>query len=211
MKRIDYTSVGEEIFNAITHGVGAVLSIAGMIYLIMKAAGKGNSEMVIAFVVYGLSLFILYLMSTLYHSLTFTRAKGVFRIFDHSSIFLLIAGTYTPIVLSVLSGWSAALFLMGIWAVAIFGVIYKSIWIDKHAILSVLLYIAMGWVSMALVKPMKMNLPSLSIILLIVGGLSYTLGTIFYAMKKVPYMHGVWHFFVLGGSTAHYMAMVYLV
>jgi hemolysin III len=207
MNRVNFTSVGEEIFNSVTHGVAAVFCIPGLIYLIFTSASQNSGLRVFTNTVYGVTLFLLYLTSTLYHSLTYTRAQRVFQVFDHSSIFLLIAGTYTPIVPVVLDGWKAAIFLGGIWTIAICGVVFKSLWIDKLKILSVLLYIGLGWASVLLAGPMRTELPHSSIILLIVGGLLYTVGTLFYAWKKMPFAHGIWHFFVMGGSIAHFFAI----
>lgn len=210
MKRIDSTSVGEEIFNSVTHGVAALMSIGGSIFLITQSYIDNDIKKVVGYSIFGFTLFILYLFSTLYHSLKFTRAKNLFRILDHCSIYLLIAGTYTPIILTILSGWPSVFALTGIWTLCLVGIILKSLFINRFQILSVLTYIMLGWLSIVLVNTASGQLPNIALKLMIIGGLSYTVGTIFYAWKKLPYNHGIWHFFVIGGSLAHFAAMLNL-
>lgn len=200
--------VTNEVLNAVTHGVGAILSIVGMVLLIMKAVNTGTTLELVSYCIYGFSQFLLYLCSTLYHSFIFTRARKVFKILDHCSIFLLIAGSYTPIALITIGG-TAGWTLFGIvWAIAIFGIIYKCLWIEKFKKMSTLLYIGMGWISMFAIKPMYIGLGFEGFALLLAGGLSFTIGTIFYSMRNVKYMHVLWHLFVLTGTAFIYFSIL---
>lgn len=202
-------SLGEEIANSITHGIGALLSMVGLAFLIIPAVRQGNVWHIVGFSVFGISLIILYLASTLYHSIANPTAKKVFKIIDHSAIFILIAGTYTPFLLINLRdslGWG--LFLV-IWAMAIAGVVFKSIFIAKFRKLSVAVYVVMGWISILVVKELFQTVPITGMILLALGGFFYTTGVIFYVWKRLPYNHAVWHLFVLCGSVCHYFAVLY--
>ncbi len=201
-------SLGEEIANSITHGIGAALSIAAFVLLVVFASKYGDIWRIVSFSIYGSTLFFLYLASTLYHSFTNRSVKRFFRILDHSSIYLLIAGTYTPVTLVSMRGpWGWTLFGL-IWAMAIGGIIAKIFLIEKYEIVSTLLYVAMGWLIVIAFKPMLQMVPKDLIIWLFIGGLCYTLGLIFYACKKVPYFHFIWHLFVLGGSISHFLGML---
>lgn len=200
--------VTNEVLNAVTHGVGAILSIVGMILLIMKAVNTGTTLELVSYCIYGFSQFLLYLSSTLYHSLIFTRARKVFKIFDHCSIFLLIAGSYTPIALITIGGKMGWTLFGVVWAIAIFGIIYKCLWIEKFKKMSTLLYIGMGWLSMFAIKPMYIGLGFEGFALLLAGGLSFTIGTIFYSMRNVKYMHVLWHLFVLTGTGFIYFSIL---
>lgn len=202
-------SPGEEIANSISHGIGAALSVAGLVLLVVFSALFGDAWRVVSFSIYGSTLIILYLMSTLYHSFTNPRLKRFFRILDHVSIYLLIAGTYTPIALVSMRGpWGWTIFGL-IWGMAITGIISKFFIIDKLKYLSVVFYIAMGWLIIIALKPMIEMVPSGLIFWIVTGGLLYTFGVIFYAMKKMPYHHFVWHLFVLGGSICHFFGMFF--
>jgi hemolysin III len=202
-------TMGEEIANSISHGIGTLFSIAGLVLLIVWAAGSGSGWQIVSFSIFGGTLIILYLASTLYHSLPMPRVKQVFKIIDHSAIFLLIAGTYTPFMLLNLQGpwgWS----LLGIiWALAILGILMKIFYISKFRKISVALYVFMGWLAIVAFKEIFTHIPPLSLTLLIFGGLSYTIGLTFYGWRKLPYHHAVWHFFVIGGSIFHYLAVWY--
>ncbi len=201
-------SLGEEIANSITHGIGAALSIVALVLLVVFASKYGDIWRIVSFSIYGSTLFFLYLASTLYHSFTNRSVKRFFRILDHSSIYLLIAGTYTPVTLvSMRSPWGWTIFGL-IWAMAIGGITAKIFLIGKYRIVSVLLYVAMGWLIIIAFKPMLQMVPKGLIIWLFIGGLCYTLGLIFYACKKVPYFHFIWHLFVLGGSISHFLGML---
>jgi hemolysin III len=201
-------SLGEEIANSITHGIGTALSIAALVLLVVFTSKYGDIWRIVSFSIYGSTLFILYLASTLYHSFTNRRVKNFFRILDHSSIYLLIAGTYTPVTLVSMRGpWGWTIFGI-IWAMAIGGIIAKIFLIGKYKIVSVLLYVAMGWLIIIAFKPVLQMVPKGLIIWLFIGGVCYTLGLIFYACKKVPYFHFIWHLFVLSGSISHFFGML---
>lgn len=201
-------SLGEEIANSITHGLGAALSIAALVLLVVFASKYGDTWRVVSFSIYGSTLFLLYLASTLYHSFTNKRVKHFFNILDHSSIYLLIAGTYTPVTLVSMRGpWGWTIFGL-VWAMAIGGIIAKIFLIGKYKIISVFLYVAMGWLILIAFKPMLQMVPKGLIIWLFIGGVCYTFGLIFYAWKKVPYFHLIWHLFVLGGSISHFWGML---
>ncbi len=203
-------STKEEIANAITHGIGTGLAIAAMVVLIVFAAIKGNVWHVVSFSVYGSTLVLLYFASTLYHSLTNLRAKGVFHKFDHISIYLLIAGTYTPFCLTALRGWIGWTVLGVVWSCAILGTVLKSISVGKRVMMSTILYVLMGWVILIAIKPLYNAMPYNGFLLLVAGGISYTLGTIFFIRDKVKYNHSVWHLFVLGGSVLHFFSVLTL-
>jgi len=201
-------TLGEEIAHSITHGIGAGLSIAGLTLLVALAVLYGNVYQIVSFSVYGSTLILLYLASTLYHGFQNPRLKRVFKIFDHASIYLLIAGTYTPFLLVGLRGSWGWTFLIIIWGLAILGVSFKALFIDRFHKLSVLAYILMGWLSVVMIKELLINISLGGLIWLGVGGVIYMVGVIFYALQKIPYMHVVWHFFVLGGSICHYIAVL---
>ena len=202
-------SSGEEIANSITHGIGAALSLAALVLLVVFASIYGDTWRVVSFSIYGTTLFFLYLASTLYHSFTNRRVKRFFRILDHSSIYLLIAGTYTPVTLVPMRGpWGWTIFGL-IWAMAIGGIIVKIFMMEKYKFLSVLVYVAMGWLILIAIKPILQMVPRGLIIWLFIGGICYTFGLIFYAWKKIPYYHAIWHLFVLGGSISHFFGMMF--
>jgi len=201
-------TLGEEIAHSLTHGVGALLSIAGLATMVTLAALRGNVWHVVSCSIFGATLVFLYTASTLYHSVTHPGAKKVLRVFDHSAIFLLIAGSYTPFTLvSLRGGWGWTLFVV-IWGLALIGVVYKVTAKNRFRFLSVLLYLAMGWLVLVAIKPLVTSVPVPGLILLLAGGLSYTLGVIFYAWKRLPYSHAVWHLFVLVGSACHFFAVL---
>lgn len=202
-------TLGEEIFNGVSHGAGAVLSVAGTVVLIVCAAIYSDAWAVVSSCIYGASLIILYTMSTLYHSITNKRAKAFFRIMDHNTIFVLIAGTYTPITLAVLRGaWGWVLFSV-VWTAAIVGIALNSIDLERFKKLSIVCYVAMGWVIVFAIKPLIDSAPALSLVFLIIGGVFYTAGIIFYAIKRVRYFHSVWHLFTIAGSAFHYFAILF--
>ncbi|MFZ7103060.1 MAG: PAQR family membrane homeostasis protein TrhA [Peptococcaceae bacterium] len=202
-------TLAEEIFSSITHGIGALLSVAALVILVAYASIHGDAWRIVSFSIYGFTLFFLYLSSTLYHSIFHEKTKRVLRIFDHSSIFLLIAGSYTPITLVSMRGvWGWILFSM-VWLIAIIGIILKSISLDKMKRISIFLYIFMGWLIIIALKPMLTMIPPGLFTWLLMGGIIYTLGVIFYAWKKIPFNHGIWHLFVLGGSTTHFLGILF--
>ncbi len=201
-------SIGEEIMNGVTHGLGAALSIAGLTILVVLAVMSGNVRQIVGFSIYGASLIILYLASTLYHSFQKPEVKRVLKIIDHAAIYLLIAGTYTPFLLVGVQGAWGWTMLVLIWGLAILGISFKTLFIDRFQKLSVLGYVLMGWLSVLIIKSLLDTIAVGGLIWLAVGGAIYTIGVIFYSLKKIPYMHGVWHLFVLGGSICHYFAVL---
>ncbi len=208
MSKFKKYTLGEEIFNSVTHGVGAGLSIAGTVVLIVFSAIYGNAWAVVSSAIYGASLIILYTMSTLYHSLTNEKAKKFFQIMDHNTIFLLIAGTYTPITLYILGGVVGWVLFGIVWGAAVIGITANSINLEKAKIPSIFCYVATGWVIIFAIKPLMAKIPFISGLFLIIGGAFYTLGIIFYAIKKVKYFHSVWHLFTIGGSVFHYFSIL---
>lgn len=208
-KRRDLTKA-EEITNAILHGIGLGLAIAALVVLVVYANMYGNIWHVVGFSIYGATLVILYLASTLYHSFTEGRVKDIFRIIDHVSIFLLIAGTYTPLTLIALKGRLGWTIFIVVWIIALIGSFFKIFWIKKFAILSTVLYIAMGWLIIIAIKPLIEVLNQTSLILLVTGGLLYTTGIIFYGWHRLKYHHAIWHLFVLGGSICHFFTVLFM-
>jgi len=207
MVKKQYT-LGEEIFNSVSHGVGSMLSIAGTVVLIIFSALYSDVWSVVSSAIYGASLIILYTMSTLYHSITNKKAKHFFRIMDHNTIFFLIAGTYTPLTLAMLRGVTGWLLFGIIWFAAVVGIILNSIDLEKYLKLSIVCYIAMGWVIIFAIKPLKQAIPPVCLVFLMIGGAFYTLGIIFYAIKKIKYFHSIWHIFTIGGSIFHYFSIL---
>ena len=203
-------TVMEEIANSITHGLGFGLSVAGLTILVVLASMEGDPWRITSFAIYGSSLTILYLVSTLYHSLTHSRTKAIFRRLDHSAIYLLIAGTYTPVILISLRTTWVLYLLPIIWAMAILGVYIKVRYIHRYERLSLAFYIFMGWFALIAVKPLFNSIPIESFIWIIIGGLSYTSGVIFYAWERLPFNHTIWHGFVLMGSVSHYIGILYI-
>jgi len=193
-----------ERFNSITHLAGSVIALGGAVALVIVAAG-GDARRLTALSIYGASLFILYLSSTMYHSLR-GPAKRVFHVLDHCSIYILIAGTYTPLTLVTLRGvWGWSLFAV-IWLLAVIGITKDAVFHGRFRVVSVLLYVAMGWLAVVAFAPLRQALPPEAIRWLIAGGIVYTAGIAFFAMsKRVPYTHGVWHLFAIGGSVCHYV------
>lgn len=204
----NFYTKGEEIANATTHGVGAILSIIGSIFLIIAASNSGSNYAVVGVWIYSICLMILYLGSTLYHSIPGVTAKRILRILDHSSIYLLIAGTYTPIILILMNSDKKSMqILLALWIIAFLGIIFKTFWIDRFSILSTILYILMGWIIVLNVKAVLLLVPMKILIYIVGGGLAYTIGCIFYALDKMPYNHFIWHLFVIAGSALHYVAV----
>lgn len=202
-------SVGEEIANSVTHGVGALLSLAGMALLIVRAVMYGTAIHVVSFAIYGTSLFLLHLSSTLYHGLHAPRAKRVFWVFDHAAIFLLIAGSYTPFLLISLWGAWGLTLMIAIWTLAILGVLFKSLFIGRFRKSSVALYLAMSWLIVLAGRELWLKVPHEALVFLAAGGLFYTGGVVFYCWKRLPFSHMIWHLFVLGGSACHYFAILF--
>lgn len=202
--------LGDILANAITHGVGAALAIAGAIYMI-AVSFRGTSWQVVGCAVFAVTLVLVYLFSTLYHSLVRTRARRVFRVLDHSAIYLLIAGTYTPFTLVALRGPVGWVLFGVVWALAVAGVIFKSVAIGRFAVASALVYLFQGWFVVFAAGPLIRAVGWHGVMWLGAGGLAYTLGIVFYALDRRPYFHAAWHVFVLAGSVAHYFAVLFYV
>jgi len=202
-------SIGEEIFNSITHGIGILLSIAALVILIVFAALHGDGWHIVSFTIFGVSLVLLYTSSTLYHSITNAKSKSVFARLDHASIFILIAGTYTPILLTTLRGVMGWVLFGIVWGCAITGVVIRSIYLYRFRKLMVGFYLVMGWMFVLALKSVITHLPAVSLVFLFIGGLTYSLGVIFYAWRSLRFGHGIWHLFVLGGSIMHFFAILY--
>lgn len=201
----------EEIVNSITHGIGALLSVVALVVLIVVAGKHGDVLHLVSFSIYGVTLILLYLSSTLYHSFSSPRIKNLFARFDHVSIFLLIAGTYTPILLTSIGGaWGWSLFGV-IWGLALVGAVIRSIYLHRFRKLMVAVYLLMGWMFVIAGKQVYLSLPSISLTFLILGGIAYSVGVIFYMWRKLPYSHGIWHLFVLAGSVLHFFAIYFSV
>ena len=201
-------SFGDELASSIVHGLGIVLSIAGLAALVAVSVRYGDAGDVIASAVYGATLVLLYTASTLYHAVPVPAAKPVLRTLDHIAIYLLIAGTYTPFTLIALPGrWGWSLFA-AVWTLAVIGSVLELGWFRRYRRLSVLLYVGMGWIGMVAFRPLLAHLQLGGMALLIAGGVAYTLGVPFYLWRKLPYHHSVWHGFVLAGSVRHYLAVL---
>ena len=203
----NYTPL-EEIFNSLTHGIGILISLAGMVLMIVFASRYGNANHIVSSAIFGLTLVMLYTASTLYHSFRKPTLKHVFKICDHSCIYLLIAGTYTPFLMVTLKGMLGWSLFAVVWTLTAAGILFKIFFVYRFNILSTIAYILMGWIIIFAVKPLLHSLPEGGIAFLVAGGLAYTLGTIFYAWKKLPFNHAIWHLFVLGGSICHFLAVI---
>ena len=202
-------SLGEEIMSAVSHGVGALLSIAALVISVVISASHGDGIAVLSCVIYGITLIILYMMSTLYHSLAVNNAKRVFRIIDHCSIFLLIAGTYTPFTLVALEKPLGYILFAIIWSIAILGIVLNSIDLKKYKIISFISYLVLGWIIIFAYNPLKESVAWGGILLLIAGGVVYTVGAILYAFgKKIKYFHSLFHLFVLAASILHFLSII---
>jgi len=201
-------SFGDELASSIIHGIGIVLSIAGLATLVAFAALHGNALEVVACAVFGTSLVLLYTASTLYHSIPAVAAKPVLRTFDHIAIYLLIAGTYTPFTLIAMPGrWGWTLFT-AVWSLAVAGIILEMGWFKRYHKLAVLLYVGMGWIGMLAYEPLSAHLQVGGMWLLLGGGVAYTAGVPFYLWRRLPYHHALWHAFVLTGSVLHFLAVL---
>jgi len=196
-----------ERMNSITHLLGVVLAIVGLIFLVVRAALTGDPWKIVSCSIYGGTLVTLYTSSTLYHSIK-GASKRVFQKFDHSAIYLLIAGSYTPFTLVTLRGpWGWSLFAV-VWGLAVIGILQDILFSKRRGILSVIIYLLMGWIALVAIRPLSLALPGAGMTLLIAGGLFYTIGIVFYALdKRMIHSHGIWHLFVLAGSACHFFAI----
>jgi len=198
-----------ERFNSISHLVGAALALAGAVVLVVVASRGGDAYRIVSFSIYGTTLFLLYLMSTLYHGLPQGRAKRVFRVLDHQAIYLLIAGSYTPLTLVSLNGVVGWWMFGAIWGLAVLGLVLDALPLRGARVLPMVIYLVMGWLIVLALKPLLAVLPPAGFVWLLTGGLFYTSGIVFYALdQRYPWMHGVWHLFVLAGSVSHYVAIL---
>lgn len=207
-------TMGEEIANAITHGIGALLALACFVVAVAFAAARGDAWRIVSASVYGLMMFVLYLSSTLYHAAVHPRAKAVLNIIDHSSIYLMIAGCYTPFCLVPLRqyspGWGWGIF-GSIWLLALLGIVFQSCFVNRFAILSTCTYVLMGWMVLVAVYPLWRAMGTAAVLWIAAGGISYTLGVVFYAWKNLKYAHAIWHLFVLGGTIVHFFTILFYV
>ncbi|MBA3987912.1 PAQR family membrane homeostasis protein TrhA [Aliidiomarina maris] len=202
-------SLGEEIANSVSHGIGALLSMVGLGFLIWLSVQYGDVWHVVSTAIYGTSLVLLYSASTLYHAIPHPKAKRVFQLLDHSMIFVLIAGTYTPFALVSLRGpWGWTLFGV-VWGIAIAGIILETVKKERIKWLSLSLYLGLGWMAIVVIKPMIDSVPSVGLLFLLAGGLSYSLGVVFYVRKQMLYHHAIWHMFVMAGSALHFCAVLF--
>jgi hemolysin III len=204
-------SIGEEIANSITHGIGIVLAIAALAILTAFAGLYGNGWHIVSVSIYGTTLVLLYTASTLYHSIQNPHAKGILQVLDHAAIYLLIAGTYTPFMLVSLRGpWGWWLFGV-IWGLAVLGLVLQLPRMRRWHAVSLGLYIGMGWVVVVAIKPLIVSVETGGIIFLVLGGLSYTVGVLFYSWEKMKFHHAIWHLFVLTGSILHFFSILFYV
>lgn len=201
----------EEKLNVISHGIGFILSLVGLILLIISASLKGDVWHIVSFSIYGTSMAVLYLASTLFHSSKKQHIRNRLNVFDHASIYLLIAGTYTPFLLVTLRGpWGWSLFGI-IWGMAAVGIVLKLFYTGRYNVISAIAYVVMGWVILIAIKPLISNLETAGLWWLVAGGISYSLGVIFYLNKKIKYNHAIFHLFVLAGSICHFISVFWYV
>lgn len=200
-------SLGEEICNSVSHGIGALFGVGATLIMSAVSISQGDFLKLTASLIFGSSLIILYLMSTLYHAVTSVRAKEILRVFDHCSIFLLIAGTYTPFTMITLRGTVGGWLSAFIWGMTVLGIVLNIISIERFKKVSMVCYLGMGWAIIFSLRSLLEGLSSGGIWLLVAGGLFYTAGTLFYRKSSTPYMHFIWHLFVLGGSICHFLAV----
>lgn len=203
-----HPTLGEEIANAITHGIGALLSLAALVILVVVAGLRGSAWHVVSFAVFGASSIMLYTMSTLYHALPFPKAKHVFKILDHSAIFFLIAGTYTPFCLTILRPTVGWLVFGIVWGVAIVGIALKPFLVGRLRVVSTLIYVALGWVILFAWQPLRASASIETLRFLVLGGILYTVGAGFYIVKNTVWSHPVWHGFVGAGTIMHFFAIL---
>ena len=203
-------TVGEEIANAVTHGVAALLSIAGLAVLVAFAVLYSGSPKVVAAVsIFGASMVFLYTASTLYHSIPNPRAKKVLQYLDHSMIYVLIAGSYTPFCLITLQGYTGIALLCAVWLIAIAGISLQAVLLHKADWINCLLYLSMGWLAVFVIDPLVSTLDSTGLALLVAGGLAYTVGVVFYIFERIPFSHAIWHTFVFAGTTLQFFSVLF--
>ncbi|OZB06861.1 MAG: hemolysin III [Idiomarina sp. 34-48-12] len=204
-------SVAEEVAHALTHGVGAIAAIVGLVFMLIWAVSYGDTFHIVSASIYGASLILLYLASTLYHAFPWPRVKAFFQQMDHAAIYVLIAGTYTPFALVNLRGAWGWTLLAVVWSIALIGVIMEVAVKERKKWLSLSLYLGMGWMALIMIKPMLETVDAGGLWLLLAGGLAYTFGVIFYVWKSLRFHHAIWHLFVLAGSVLHFFSVFYFV
>jgi hemolysin III len=205
-------SVAEEVANSVSHGLGMIFGIVGLVLLLNQAIeANADALSITSLSIYGGSMILLYLASTLYHAIPFERAKRALKTFDHCAIYLLIAGTYTPFLLISLRTPLAIGLMAVIWAIALAGIVLKIAFVYRFKRLSLATYLVMGWLALVAVYPLALSLSTGGLVLLGLGGVIYSLGVIFYVNDRLPYNHAIWHLFVLGGTVCHFLAVYYYV
>ena len=208
-KNIFGYTTGEEISHSVSHGIGVALSVAGFVISVVMAAGTGSAIKVVSFAIFGTSMILLYTASTLYHAFTQKKVKQVFQYADHITIFILIAGTYTPIALILLGGaWGWTLFGLS-WGLAIAGIIYEALFMERYKWVSISIYLGMGWIAVVAIKPLMELMPFGLFMWILVGGLFYTFGSIFYLIEKIKFFHFIWHLFVIAGTLCHFFGLIF--
>jgi len=210
-EKIKFYSPLEERINIISHAFGLLLSIVALVLLVERAIPYGNTLYVVSFAIFGISLISLYAASTFYHSTRSPRLRARLRIVDHATIYVLIAGTYTPFALVTLNGPVGWTIFTVSWTMAVSGIVLKLFFTGRYELLSTLMYVFMGWIVIFVLKPVVNNLPVAGLVWLVAGGMSYTLGAVIYSIKKVSFNHSIFHIFVLAGSFCHFMAIYYYV
>jgi hemolysin III len=210
MKIINKFPFGEELANFISHAAGGVLSVVALILLIIRAVSKGTVLDIVSFTIFGTALILMYTTSSIFHALKWNKAKEIFEILDHSVIYVLIASTYTPYLLIVVGGRDGITLLIIEWLICILGIIFKSFFVQKFVVFSTLLYIIMGWLAVFVWDDLLASLNNLSLFFLVLGGIFYTIGTLFYMWRLFKYHHLVWHIFVIFGSIAHFFSIYFI-
>ena len=205
-------SLGEEIANSVTHGVAAIFSVVGLILMVTLAALRSQSAVAVtAVAIFGASMIVLYTASTLYHAITNQKAKKILQVFDHSSIYLLIAGSYTPFCLITLQGTLGWTLCIAEWVLAAVGILLQPILMKRGNFINCLIYLAMGWLVLLVIKPLVAALPAGGLWLLVAGGLAYSVGVFFYVMNRIPFNHAIWHVFVFAGTLLQFLSVFFYV
>ncbi|MED4404079.1 hemolysin III family protein [Metabacillus fastidiosus] len=202
-------SKGEEIANSITHGIGSLLSIAALVLLIVFSASYGDAWHIVSFTLFGVTMFLLYTCSTLVHSFPAGKAKDLFEILDHSAIYFFIAGTYTPFLFIAVKGWLGWTLFGIVWGLAIGGTIFKTFYVKKFIFFSTVLYVVMGWLIVFAWNHIVQSVPYNGVVLLVTGGILYTVGAVFYVWRGFKFHHAIWHLFVLAGTVLHFFSVLF--
>lgn len=206
-----HSQIINELWSAVTHGIGVILSVWGLVELILKGLHTGNDTAIFSYLVYGISLLVLYCCSMLFHSLYFTKARRIFQVFDHCGIFILIAGTYTPYCLLAIKGTLGTGLLISIWILAFFGMLYHILARKRIQLIETITFVVMGWLCLVGVKELATALGSFGLILLVIGGVIFTLGALVYSIRGVKYAHVYWHIFVMLGSLSMFFSIYYFI